>query len=440
MELYNEDDLVKKKSKIPMIIGICIGVLILITAIIIYMIIYLRGTVYTITLDGVAANDLEDIFYMEETAEGTTEESKLYIPIRKMAPFLNYSDYSGDYINKSEDNTKCYVENEYETVVFTQDSNEIFKTRGNSDYETIQIDEKVFSKDGELYTTIDGIEKAYNVEFSFDPTRRKIDIYTMGYLLDYYAQYLELENYSIDFSDQKAIFEGMIIVIQGDQYGVIDATTGKAILETKYDEISYLPNAKDFLVKTNGKYGIVAKDTTIKVRTAYDDIQIMDNQNGLYLVRLNNSYGVLDLNGNTIIEPMYQQIGIGNISNYSQNGIESQYIILDELIPIKNNNLWGFFTIQGQQITDFKYTQIGSDKTSVTNSYPVLTIPSYKIVVVEKDGNNYNLMQVNGKEIIGGQLDSVYMMSNTATGENTFYMTYNGKTDNIEERLAGWGL
>ena len=436
MELYNEDDLVKKKSKVPLIIGICIGVLILITAIIIYMIIYLRGTVYTITLDGVAANDLEEIFYIEET----TEQINLYIPIRKIAPFLNYSDYSGDYINKSEDNTKCYVENEYETVVFTQDSNEIFKTRGNSDYETIQLDEKVFSKDGELYTTIDGIEKAYNVDFSFDQTRRRIEIYTMGYLLDYYAQYLQLEDYSIDFSDQKAIFEGMIIVIQGNQYGVVDATTGNAILETKYEEISYLPNAKDFLVKTNGKYGIVAKDTTIKVRTVYDDIQIMDNQNGLYLVRLNNSYGVLDLDGNTLIEPMYQQIGIGNISNYSQNGIESQYIILDELIPIKNNNLWGFFNLQGEQITEFQFTQIGSNKTNVTNSYQVLTVPSYKIVIVQKDGY-YNLMQIDGKEIIGNYaLDSVYMLSNTATGENTFYMTYGGKKENIEEWLAGLGF
>ena len=357
-----------------------------------------------------------------------------------MAPFLNYSDYSGDYINKSEDNTKCYVQNEYETVVFTQDSNEIFKTRGNSDYETLQLDENVFSKDGELYTTIDGIEKAYNVEFLFDPTTRRIEIYTMGYLLDYYAQYLQLEEYSVDFTDQKAIFEGMIIVIQNNQYGVIDATTGNAILETKYEEISYLPNAKDFLVRTNGKYGIVAKDATIKVRTVYDNIQIMDNQNGLYIARLNNSYGVLDLDGNTIIEPIYQQIGIGNISNYSQNGIESQYIILDELIPIRNNNLWGFFNLQGEQITEFQFTQIGSNKTNVTNSYQVLTVPSYKIVIVQKDGY-YNLMQIDGKEIIGNYaLDSVYMLSNTATGENTFYMTYGGKTENIEEWLAGIGF
>ena len=212
MELYNEDDFVKKKSKMPLIIGICIGVLILITAVIIYMIMYLQGTVYKITLDGVTTSDLEEIFYIEGS-EDAPETMKLYIPIRKIASFLGYADYNGDYKNKSEDNTKCYVENEYETVVFTQDSNEIFKTRGNSDYEIIQLDEKVFSKDGDLYTTIDGIEKAYNVEFLFEPTKRNIEIYTMGYLLDYYAQYLQLEEYSVDFSDQKAIFEGMIIVI-----------------------------------------------------------------------------------------------------------------------------------------------------------------------------------------------------------------------------------
>ena len=50
-------------------------------------------------------------------------------------------------------------------------------------------------------------------------------------------------------------------------------------------------------------------------------------------------------------------------------------------------------------------------------------------------------MQIDGKEIIGNYaLDSVYMLSNTATGENTFYMTYGGRTENIEEWLAGLGF
>ena len=109
------------------------------------------------------------------------------------------------------------------------------------------------------------------------------------------------------------------------------------------------------------------------------------------------------------------------------------------MIPVKNNNLWGFFNLKGEQITEFKFTQVGSSKANVTNSYPVLAIPSYKIIIVQKDGY-YNLMQTDGKEVIRNYaLDSVYMTTNTETGENTFHMTYGGKEENIEEWLAGLG-
>ena len=49
-------------------------------------------------------------------------------------------------------------------------------------------------------------------------------------------------------------------------------------------------------------------------------------------------------------------------------------------------------------------------------------------------------MQTDGKEVIRNYaLDSVYMTTNTETGENTFHMTYGGKEENIEEWLAGLG-
>ena len=132
MELYEESygSRIKKKSKMPMIIGISITILIIITALLIYLIIYLRSTVTTITLDGASTPDLEEIFYIQENENGT----KLYIPIRRIAKFFGYEDYRGDYKYKSEDASKCYVKNEYEIAMFTLDSNTIIKTRGDSDY------------------------------------------------------------------------------------------------------------------------------------------------------------------------------------------------------------------------------------------------------------------------------------------------------------------
>lgn len=435
MELYEEYYNNKKKSKLPMIIGISIAILVIITILIIYGIIYLKSTVTKITLDGADASALEKIFYIEETENG----SELYIPIRKIAQYLGYEDYSGDYKYKSEDKRKCYVKNEYETAMFTLDSNIIVKTRGDSDYEYVEIDKKVFEKDGELYTTIDGITKAYNVEFDYNSKNKDIKIYTMDYLVQYFSTKLKIEEYEADFSDKKAIFENMLIV-QGDnkQYGVVNASTGESILETKYDLVKYLPNTTDFLVKSNGKYGVVSKEAINKVKITYDEIKIMDNEHGLYLVRANNLYGVINTEGNVIIAPEYQQIGI-NTSSFAQNGIESQYILLDELIPIRNNNLWGFFNLKGEQITEFEYTGLGCTISKVASSYPLLVVPSYKLIVVEKN-KFYNLIKTDGSEIINGYvLDSAYMRTNTETGENKFYMTFNGNTLDIEEKMLELG-
>lgn len=436
MELYEEKK--QTKSKLPMIIGICIGILVLITIAIIYGIIYLQNTVVTIYLDGQKVSNIEEILYIQETENGTN----LYIPIRKIASYFNYEDYRGDYINKSEDATKCYVKNEFEIAMFTLDSNILTKTRGNSDYEYVEIEEKVFEKDGELYTTIEGIEKSFNVQISTDKEMKDIQIYTMDYLVQYYATALQLTEYSTEFTDKKAIFENMIIVgTEDNQYGVVSIVDGTSILETKYEQISYLPITTDFLVKSNGKYGIVSKDASIKVRMAYDEIKVMDNQKGLYLVKQNNLYGVIDTNGKIIIQPEYKQIGI-NIDAFAENGVENQYVILDKVIPIKNNeDLWGFFNISGEKITEFKFSGVGCNTVVASNAYPALVIPSHNVIIVEKE-KYYNLMTIDGQELIPNYiLNSVYMKSNIETGENKFYMTYNNneKVRSVEEWLTGIG-
>ena len=49
-------------------------------------------------------------------------------------------------------------------------------------------------------------------------------------------------------------------------------------------------------------------------------------------------------------------------------------------------------------------------------------------------------MGIDGSEKIQSfVLDSVYMKTNAATSENTYFMTYNGNTDNIDERLQALG-
>ena len=442
MELYEEVDN-KKKSKLPMIIGILLTVLIILIIVIIGTIIYLKQSVMQITVNGQNKNEIEKLLYIPED-----DNTKLYIPIRAMAKYLNYNDFRGDYKIKSEDSTKCYVKNENEIAMFTKDSDTLVKTRGDSDYEYVKLEEKVLEKDGELYTTPSGIEKAFNILFEYNANKKNINIYTMDYLNKMYASKLKIDGETVklseEYSDQKAIFEGLIIVIKNNIYGVVDVESGNPILEFKYEDIKYLPATSDFLVKSNNKYGVIGKDTSIKVRTVYDEIKIMDNQNELYLVKQNNLYGVIDTKGKTIISPEYKQIGI-DISKFTQNGIENQYVLLNKIIPVKNNqDLWGIFDIKGQLVKDFIFTGIGcssSNLSKIANSYPAVVIPSYQVIIVEKD-KHYNIITTSGEELIPTYvLETIYLKTNTETGENTFYMAYNNneKVISVEEWLASTG-
>lgn len=441
MELYDENmyniqaKANQKKSKVPVIIGVCIALLVVVTIVIIYGIIYLKKSITTIELDGKANNEIESVLHIEATEEGL----QLYMPIIKMSQFFGYEGFVGDYINKSEDKSQCHTISENETVAFTKGSNTIVKIYKDAENEYITIDKPVFEKDGELYTTIDGIEKAFNVLFGYDEEFKNIEIFSMDYLISHYVQNLKIQKYSTSFADKKAIFENMIIIQDDNQYGVINIETQRPILETKYEQITYLPSTTDFLVKSNGKYGIVTKNAEVKIRTVYDEIKIIDNKNGLYLVKENNLYGIVNIDGKVIITPEYKEIG-ANIDKYSQNGLESKYILLNKIIPIKNDkDLWGLFDINGKQIAEFQYTGLGCSTSVATNAYPVLVIPKHKIIVVQKD-KYYSLITLDGEQLIPDNvLNSVYLKLDISAVENQYYMTYNEKTINVEEWLKSTG-
>jgi len=435
MELYDEE-VEKRKTKVPIIIGVSISVLIVITILIVIGIVYLKKSIRTIQIDGVRNIEIEKIFYIESTEEG----KQLYLPIIKIAKYLGYEGFTGDYEEKSEDKSRCHVISKNEIAMFSLDSDIIVKMIDDSENENIKIDKKVFEINGELYTTIDGIQKAFNVLFSYDEEFKNVQIYSMNYLLKTYAQNLRVKKYSTKFLDKKAIFEGLIIFIDNGQYGVMNIKNKEQVLQAKYQEIKYIPTTTDFIVKSNGKYGIVTKDASIKVKTVYDQIKIIDNKNGLYLVRQNDSYGVVDLQGNILIQPEYNQIGISNIEEYAENGVENKYLLFDQIIPVKNqDNLWALFNIKGEKVTDFKYSSIGCKLTPVSNSYPVLVIPSHKIIVV-KTNKKYNLVTLDGKEMIGENiLDSIYLKYNLTTNENEFFMTSSNNTVSVSEWLTSIG-
>ena len=423
MDLFEEEILKPKKKKgikMSTLIIIAIIILFLLCFVIIAAILYLRGTILTITVDEAEADILRDVFIIEENNE-------VYIPIRKMGEYLKYETYNGDYKRPSEDANKCYIKSTNEIVSFVLNSNIITRVV-NGQTQQIKISEPIIQINNQLCITSKAAEEAFNIYFNYDTKQNKINIITLSNLYTRYSNffvnkgYVAIENETLD--NKRAIFDGYVIVKgTNGYYGVMTAENdSKVILETKYESIKYLKETSDFLVSSNKKYGIISIDQTTKVNLAYDGIErITNKENIFYVVKESNLYGLLDSNGKVVIYPEYKQIGM-DVTAYARNGVTNGYILYDELIPVKDGEKWALFNIKGEKVTDFIYDGFGSNPKGNSTTYGVLEVQDYKLLI-GKQGEKYDLITTTGTGLFKGFiLDSVYITVNA--GVENYYIAF----------------
>lgn len=447
MKLIDEEEVEAQKlktQKTKKLIIITIVLLVVLALGIVILIMYRINNPTTITsyIDGVKVDNLDQILDFSTDENGETE---IYIPIRDFATFLNsvnpdfgYQTFKGDYNPKTEDDGKCYVlRNGYEVVMYAKKSKTIYKLNLQSksdEYEECNIDKDIFENNGKLYTSVDGIEKGYNLVFSYDEKKKIITIYTLDYLANTHSNALgkkTFENYgqlsmSNSYSNYKSLFEGLIIVqASNKKYGIIETTDYSSfILEPQYDNINFVNDSSTFLVESGGKIGLFTKDGKRKIDLVYDEITSMGQNSQLYTVRANGMYGIVDENGKIIIYPEYDQIGI-DVSSFSYNGVKNGYILLNTLIPVKKNGMWAFFSKTGERISNgFKYSNIGcSNVGRANNVYPLLQIPDYNVIVVSDEYGKYAFMDTKGNDaILNFLFDQVYIK--ISEGQESYCMTF----------------
>lgn len=434
-EFQNKEEKKKKRTTTIILVAI-IFVFIAIIAIVSYLI-YLQNSTLKVLLDGKENQKIKQLLQIEE--DGT-----VYIPIKEIAGFLGYESYNGEYKEKSEETSKCYIQNENEVANFSLGSNKIYKldlTKTNENYEYEYTKKPVKAKEGILYATSEAIEKAFNISFQYDQDKNRIIMYTMPYLIQNYSGkvldygYTEISDV---FANKKTILQDMLVVKKGENkniYGVID-TQGKNVLEAKYDNITYLPDVGDFLVENNKKVGILSKNGETKVQIMYDSIELMDYDAGLYVVKKDNKYGVIDLQGKTKIYIENDEIGIDS-SKFEQNNIKNKYLLADNLIPVRKDKLWGLYDKNGKQIVDFKYDSFGYIASTNKDALNLLVIPDYNVIVACKD-KKYTLLNQVGKELFAPIADDIYM--NISGGEKLYWIAVNNNRMDATKYLDQTGV
>ena len=424
----------KSSNVIKIIIIFIVLIVIAIVGILSYMM-YLQGTVLRVYLNDMENAQIKDLLVFEE--DGT-----IYVPVRAISSYLGYKCNSGEYSNRSQDSSRCYVENEDEAANLTLNSNKIYKLNletKEDNYTYIYMDKPVKAINGELYITTDGMQIAFNTTFVYDQQNNTITMYTTPYLITSYTNRILDYGYtalSETFENEKAILKNMLVVTDDTYYGVINATDGTPILECQYDDILYQETTGDFVVCSNEKYGIIGTDQKTKVAINYDSIDLMDYDAGLYLVSRNNLYGVIDLKGNTVIYAENDQIGI-DISEFEANDLKTGYILINELIPVKRNDKWGLFTIDGKQVVEFEYDSFGYIANSSRDATNLLVIPDYNVIVACID-DRYTLLNSSGEQPIRAFVDDIYMV--ISGGKKSYKMMANDREYDVEEYLDRLGV
>lgn len=425
----------KKKNSMTIILVAIVLVFCMIIGIISYLV-YIKNSELKVFLNDEANAKVKDLLVIEDN--GT-----VYVPIKEIASYLGYESYNGEYGNKSEELSKCYVESESEIANFSLGSNKIYKldlTKESENYWYMYSKDPIKAINGVLYATSEAAEKAFDISFDYDKDKNRIYIYTTPYLVQTYSSkvldfgYKEISD---KYVNQTAIAQNDFLVVKSEKekYGVV-TTEGDAVLEVKYDDIEYLPTTGDFLVKSNEKYGIVSKTKETKVQLIYDSIELMDSDSQLYVVSKDKKYGVIDFSGKTKIYIENDEIGVDS-SKFSQNEIKNNYILADNLIPVRKGKVWGLYNKNGNQVVDFKYDSFGYIASNNKDAINLLVIPDYNVLVACKD-KKYTLLNSSGEELFAPVADDIYM--NINGGQKYYYIMVNNKQMNAIEFLDSIGI
>lgn len=235
---------------------------------------------------------------------------------------------------------------------------------------------------------------------------------------------VEYDNITVDNyynADSKYEKTGLIVCKIGDngyRYGYVNYK-GEVILEAEYTEISRITDIEDddniyLIAYKDGQAGVVKNKSTL-IDYQYESI-VYNSTNDVFTVQRNGKYGVIDGNGDTVIEPQYSRIIWSGI--YMNVEVDEEEKVLD---------------VSGNEVTDgyiYKMPTSDGEYSIVYGEDSIYKIidSSGNIVVdnnytyIEDIGNNYyivansqknGIIDLSGKSVVDLKYSSIFELDGT---------------------------
>lgn len=454
----------EQKKKIVLVSIVLCAILVALLIILIIFIQYQDSLELKLYVDGEQKPISKTLFVSQNNVN--------YVNIKQFSEMLGYTYTKGEYQKYNENEDSCYINNDLEVVAMTADSStmtkyievkagtsvitetgpyglEIQVKSENGKFNTYNLEEPVKYINNELYLPFDLLRDVYNVSVNTSEQNR-IRIYTLPVLFQNAVKMAGSLGYgtiSGVYENIRAIPYDLIVVGNSGLYGVIDLAQGnKEILSVKYENLEFIQNSQEFFMTADSTVGLLDREgKTIIKPMEYDEISILDEVKQLYLVKKDGKYGVLNRKGDVVVHVDYDRIGLKNVNDFGNNieNVRNTNLLFDECIIVGSNSRYGIFDITGKELLKTNYETFGYTTTSSDTSgeASVLVIPEelgIKGIVVCYDGL-YGIYDVNVKNlIIPCACSRIYSI--TRTGTTTYYMEFNGEQMELNNYLVTYNL
>lgn len=407
-------------------------------------------------------NGKEKVFpsnFMIQADDGT-----YYINIKAMAELEGYTYNPGEYKKYEQTEESCNVAKDIEIVSLVAGKDYFYKTidktnaaeytimdytatkatrdpylrfpstAANGSVETYEIDKPVELKNGTLYAPLDIISDIFNVRVV--QKEKSISIQSLNYVYYNATQTVAKAGYTTmsgDFEDVKALVYDLAVISNGTYQGVISLSDPNytQVVAAQYTELQFIQNSKEFLATATGSnnaktVGLISSTGKTIIRpTQYEEISVLSDKNGLYLVKSGQNYGVLDRNGDIVVYVDYQAIGLNNMSDFPLEDTTNASVLFGKFIPVVDSGKYGLYNIEGVETLKPVYDSFGYlvETEESTKELNVLSIPAelgIKGLVVKLNGY-YGVYDMTEERLcIPCVFEKIY--AETKAGVTTYYL------------------
>lgn len=298
------------------------------------------------------------------------DDGTIYLPIKQVASYFGYDSYNGEYSDKSEDKNKCYIQ--------SKDGKEVANFTVNSN--------KVYK------LNLTGTTDNYEYVYSEKPVKASEGVlYATSEMIE------KAFNISFEYNKDKNTINILTMPYLIQIYS-------KKIIDYGYTEISDIfDNQKIILegmlvVEKNNKYAVIDIKGNAILEPKYDDIVYLPNV-GDFLVESNEKVGIISKNGETKVQIIYDSIKL----------MDSDL----ELYVVQKENKYGVIDFNGNTKIYIENDEIGMDiskfeKNNIKNKY----LLGGNLIPVRKE-NLWGLYDKNGKKVVDFQYDSFGYINTT---------------------------